>query len=412
MASCAVLTVAIAIDGPVSTENDLPSVRRGAVRCKAVCYNKKAGGFAKAKMDCKAKAPFCQVQKCKLKLFIAGFKCGKKTVVVPPVPSFLPPGASVTFPRSTVGEVITFKVNISVRGGSGATKEDFYLLSDATGSMGGAIDTSRKKFADVVRRRAKVSRDVAFGVGFYRDEEDIPFRNLQSITTNTTPVFAAIDSLRADGGLDTPEANLFAISQVATRDFIGWRKGSRKILVYFGDNPGHEPTCPDGMPLNRTTVIKQLKARDITVVATSFSPGLNNPTRSAEGDNPKRKFACGLNKNMKGGQATALTSGTGGALVPADEQEDLISSIIGGVGDLKQRLRVNTKDCQGKVGFSFSPKQPLKISPGSTLTFTQTARLLRGACDGPSTFTCRVDFDLSGVSLGQQKFTVEGIQGC
>lgn len=389
------------------------SHQRGSVTCPSVCYNKKARGMVKARRDCKRKLRFCEVRDCKLKGVTPGLTCGKIVATPTPVPPFLPPGATATFPKSRVGEVISFKVNITVRGGSGAKKEDFYLLSDATGSMSSAIATSRARFTDVVRRRSKVSGDVAFGVGFYRDEEDIPFRNLQSITTNTTPVFAAINSLRADGGLDAPEANLFALSQVATKDFIGWRKGSRKILVYFGDNPGHEPTCPDGVPLNRTTVIRQLKAKDITVVATSFSPGLNDATTSAEGDNPRRKFACGLGgKRMRGGQATAITSGTGGALVPAADQASLIASIIGGVGDLAQTLRVDTSDCKGKVGFTFNPKQPLKISSKSTLTFSQTARILPGACGGATTFTCRVDFKLSGVSLGMQKFTVNGLKGC
>lgn len=394
----------------------LPASRSGrSRRCPTVCYNKKANGKARARKDCRRKGRFCEVQDCILKRFIAGYTCGKieATPAPTPVPAFLPPGASVTFPKSKVGEVIAFKVNITVRGGSGAKKEDFYLLSDATGSMSSAIATSRARFADVVRRRSRVSRDVAFGVGFYRDEEDIPFRNLQSITTNTTPVFAAINSLRANGGLDSPEANLWAISQVATQDFIGWREGSRRILVYFGDEPGHEPTCPDGVPLNRTNVIRQLRAKGITVVATSFSPGLNGDTTSAEGNNPTRNFACGLGgRTMRGGQATALTSGTGGALVPAAEQASLIDSILGGVGDLSQILRVDTSDCKGRVGFTFNPKQPLKLRPKSTLTFSQTARILPGACGGETTFTCKVDFKLSGVSLGKQKFTVQGLTGC
>lgn len=316
-------------------------------------------------------------------------------------------------PEVEVGGSINATVTVTVDDVSSATMEDFYLLSDATGSMTAQIADVQTRFGKLIDARRNASGDVAFGIGFYRDEEDTPpFSNLQSITKNIAQVESAIDSLVATGGGDFEEANLFAISEVATNPSIGWRDGSRKILVYFGDAPGHEPTCPaDSVPLTRDVVVDQLNEIGIAVVATNFAGsangGLNAPANSAQG----RTFGCPDNVRSPTGQANAITSGTLGAIRLASNPGSLIDQILGAVSALPQELSVTTTDCDGRVDIKFRPDLPLLIAAGETRSVIEEATILPGACAFPDGFTCEINLNLSGVGV-RQTVSTTSIAGC
>lgn len=304
-------------------------------------------------------------------------------------------------------------VNVTVDDVSSTTREDFYLLSDATGSMTAQIASVQDRFGMLVNARREASGDVAFGVGYYRDEEDSPpFENLQSITKDLGAVDNAINRLEAKDGGDTPEANLFAINQVATESSIGWREGSRKILVYFGDAPGHEPTCPAGSgPLTRDAVVNQLNDKGIAVVSTNFATaanqGLDAATFSARGPT----FGCPAQETTPVGQATRITSGTLGALRLSNDPRALIDVILESIESLPQELSVSTTDCDGKVAITFAPDLPIKIAAGETKTIIERAMILPGACEFPDGFTCEINLDLSGVGV-KQTIQTTTIAGC
>ena len=317
-------------------------------------------------------------------------------------------------PEIEIGGTINVTINVTIDDVSSSTMEDFYLLSDATGSMSAQIAEVQENFGMLVDARRNASGDVAFGVGFYRDEEDTPpFENLQSLTKNLELVDSAIDSLTAAAGGDFPEANLFAISEVATNPSIGWRDGSRKILVYFGDAPGHEPTCPaDSVPLTRDVVVDQLNEIGIAVVATNFAAtaagGLNAATTSANGPN----FGCpGPVVNSPSGQADAITSGTLGAIRRSTDPGSVIDQILDAVTALPQELSVSTTDCDGRVAITFRPDLPLLIAAGETRSIIEEATILPGACEFPDGFTCEIDLNLSGVGV-RQTIATTSIAGC
>eukprot|EP00171_Calliarthron_tuberculosum_P022356 IDg22356t1 len=182
---------------------------------------------------------------------------------------------------------------------------DFYLLSDATGSMRGAIADVQKKFKLIIEQFQSDNTKVAFGVGYYRDSAytNNGFTNLQPISTNLRLSTNAVNVLRASGGGDAPEANLVALHQVATSSAIKWRNNSRRILVYFGDHPGHEPSCVGGKSLTRVNVGDALKKARITVVGVTFG--------AKKLDGKTRAFKC-AGSGAGAGQATHITSVTGG----------------------------------------------------------------------------------------------------
>lgn len=327
-----------------------------------------------------------------------------------PIPPVSPPGTVAPDedvdlpPLSPDEDEVSFTVEVVIRNSSGSTKEDLYLLSDATGSMGDAIDDVRNNFQKLVDARSAASDDVAFGVGFYRDEDDTPFENLQKITSDVDKVKTGIEKLVAAGGGDVEEANLYALYVVATSDSIGWRQNSRRILVYFGDSPGHEPTCVDGLRLTRASVVKALNKESITVVGTDFG-ALDGATNS---------YGCSGSSDTEDGQASAITSGTGGALVMAEDQADLIEKIVGGVEKLEQELAADVSDCESKgVKVEFEPALPVMVKSGSKIEIKETVSLSKKVCSTVGPIQCKVKFTLSSAETGTQTInTSVDVDGC
>eukprot|EP00737_Agarophyton_chilense_P001524 gb/GEZJ01001713.1/.p1 GENE.gb/GEZJ01001713.1/~~gb/GEZJ01001713.1/.p1 ORF type:complete len:220 (-),score=22.56 gb/GEZJ01001713.1/:349-1008(-) len=218
----------------------------------------------------------------------------------------------------------------------------------------------------------------------------------------------AIDDLlvRSTPNFDFPEANLAALYTVATSDEIGWRNGSRRIVVHFGDAPGHEPSCINSLELRRGNVISALNNRGITVVASSFFPGLNDETTS---------FGCDSDAEpapQDVGQADAITSGTGGSLVELEEQTQVIENALSSVSSLAQILDVDSSDCEAQnLMVSFAPALPLTISSGRSESISESLQIT--ACgDDKGAFSCTVRFTLSGVPIGTQTLSASGLDSC
>lgn len=305
----------------------------------------------------------------------------------------------------------SFNVDFAAREG-GTPKEDLYLLSDATNSMRSAISAARSKFQDVVNKRKAASDDVAFGVGLYRDEAepglDSGFQNIQSVTTDVNDALAGINRLSASStsaNRDNEEAGLVALYKVATQNIIGWRTGARRILVWFGDYPGHEPSCVDGIEITRAGTISALKNKGITVVAASFGfRGLDASTRA---------FGCPSGTDAGGtGQGSAITSATGGTLVASSDQTELVAEIEKLVGGLSLEYNVDTTPCDGKVQISYVPPLPFSLAPGETKTVRQTIKIGQGVCDSGASFECQLKYTASGGDLPPTTVKVANVRGC
>ncbi len=164
---------------------------------------------------------------------------------------------------------------------------DIFFLTDTTGSMGGTIATVQTGFTSLVSSLSGVASNIAFGVGQYKDAGDVFAYNLdQDFTTSAAAAQTAINSWVASGGGDTPEANLYGLTEATT---AGWRPGSERFVVWSGDAEGHDPSV--GATLAST--IAALTGIDATVIAANVGFG-------------------GLDAS---GQATAITTATGGTLL-------------------------------------------------------------------------------------------------
>jgi hypothetical protein len=246
---------------------------------------------------------------------------------------------------STWTEHITVTVPVS-----GATpKADVYLLSDTTGSMGSVIDAVKAGVGTIVGNPALAGFDVAYGVGNYRDFpigegfSSYAFAHQLAPTNDLVQVNAAVSTWAADEGQDTPEGQLWALNELSTSPAIGWRSDARRILVWFGDAPGHDPVCAAisgaGADVTEASATAALQAADITVVAISTTTGVplaldDDPTSGATDYG-----VCGV--GGAAGQATRITAATAGSHTTGidagtivDTLTDLIEAAVTSTGNV------------------------------------------------------------------------------
>jgi hypothetical protein len=193
-----------------------------------------------------------------------------------------------------VGGVASVDKTVTVSAGSPTTAQvDIFFLSDTTGSMGSVIGSVQTNAGTILTNTAGFG-NVQWGVGQYKDLGDVPVSQVQQTMTSTqASVTAAIGGWVASGGGDYPENGLQGLTDAATGG--GWRVGSQKFVVMFGDAPFH--TGP-GYPTVAST-LAALGAEGIRVIAvdSGSSPG----------------GTTSINDAANGVPATDITGPTGGS---------------------------------------------------------------------------------------------------
>lgn len=322
--------------------------------------------------------------------------------------------AAFTVPAAAIAGSIspaTFEATIAV-GGSvtvtktvttdaiGASKVDVFFLTDDTGSMGGVINNVRNTAGALLTQLQSTYADIAFGVGSYDGDPreggvplaSPPATNLTAaysrqsmITTNTEQVQAAINTWAAGGGGDGPEANFFALHQVATSggatDGVGstdpgystgletgWREGAARVIVWFGDVVSHTTT------VDQAEAIAALTANGVTVVAMNSG---------------------GNDGGIDGGdQADAIVAATGGVIVnnfASVPIANIVDSIVGAIGDATSTLDLSLA-VQGGV------------PAGLNISFVCTSA---EGCDDVAGGESRTfDMTITGLTPGDYDFTV------
>jgi len=126
------------------------------------------------------------------------------------------------------------------------SKADIYILADTTTSMTPVLDSVKANAVVLVDALVNSPGvDLKVGVGNYRDFpfDAKPFDNQVSPTKDAGALVAAINTWQAGGGGDGSEAQFYALYQIATDPAIGFRPDAKRIIVWFGDSPGHDPIC-------------------------------------------------------------------------------------------------------------------------------------------------------------------------
>lgn len=271
--------------------------------------------------------------------------------------------------------------------GPAANLVDVIFLADNTGSMGGVINTVRSNAHQILDaisggdpRFAGI--DVQFGVASYngdpREFGGTPqaralnaYRLHQAITQSRTAVNTALSKWVASGGGDAPEANFFALHQVATSGGVtdgkgssdsglstgyntGWRPGAARVVVWFGDITSHTTT------VDIDEAIAALKNNKVIVAA------INSGSANSGIDGQR--------------QASTIVAATGGSLTNnVQGTQTTINAILNAVQNAtaKVDLTLATRGDTSGVTVQFScisPEGCNAVAPGESRRFNMQIR--------------------------------------
>jgi hypothetical protein len=236
-------------------------------------------------------------------------------------------------------DTLTETITVTIPPTGLVTKADVYFLADTTASMDDLLAAVQGGAGAILGALTAPGIDFAFGVGNYKDFprelSAYAFQHQLAPTANAADVQAAINAWSASGGGDTPEGQLFALDALAEAPggAIGWRPDSKRIIVWFGDAPGHDPVCAavSGLPFDITevSVTKKLVGQQISVIAidtgdgTIGSPGLDtDPAPQSTDYGP-----CGP-PGGSAGQAGRIATATGGAFAAGIDPTTVVTTII------------------------------------------------------------------------------------
>jgi hypothetical protein len=211
---------------------------------------------------------------------------------------------------------------------------DVYLLADTTFSMNPVLDAVKAGADAILGDPALAAFDIAWGVGNYRDfpvpvPNSYAFQHQVAPTTDQTVAAAAIGTWTAAEGSDISEGQLYALHELATNGAIGWRPDSKRIVVWFGDAPGHDPICTDltglASAITEASATAELTGAAITVVAVSTTTGAADALDGdPQGDAGDYTTCPGTGT---AGQATRITAATGGTHTSGIDPGDVVATL-------------------------------------------------------------------------------------
>jgi hypothetical protein len=289
------------------------------------------------------------------------------------------PGGSLTIDKTLTTPVIP-------------PKPDVVFLADTTGSMGLALQNVKNNIVSIMNDVKAAQPLAQFGSASYKDfnctlsgatEPETPFTLEQAVTSETAAVQTAINSWSTvpGSGCDQPEAQLWALHQLATSNTVGWRTGSSRIIVWFGDAPGHDPS--NG--ISQSAAISALNAAGIRVIAINL-------------------VNAGENSSLdQTGQATAIVSATGGVLKTTTDPAQVSPSILDALTNLPATVTHEVTSCDPALSISFDAESKT-VTSGEAVSWTETVNIAESAAAG-STLTCTVRFLVNGLLPEDPEFT-------
>ncbi|MFI6821633.1 choice-of-anchor D domain-containing protein [Micromonospora sp. NPDC050187] len=250
-------------------------------------------------------------------------------------------------------------------------RPDVVLLADTTGSMGLALADVKANARRIVGDISAVQPDARFAVTEYRDATDeYAFRVNQDLTGDPAAVQEAVNTWTAAGGGDTPEANLHALSRIAS-GAVGFRAESSPIVVIFGDAPSHDPVLGDDL----AGTVAALTARGVRVVAVDVT-------------------ASPLSSLDQTGQFTEITARTGGVLLKAASAGEVSTAILTGIRAIQATVAARISDCDPQLTADVTPAERT-VDSGDSVDFVLAVRVDPKARNGE--YACRAEFTVDGI---------------
>jgi uncharacterized repeat protein (TIGR01451 family) len=254
---------------------------------------------------------------------------------------------------------------------------DIVFMADTTSSMSGAIANVQTNAATIMTAVLGAQPTAEFGVAHYTDQAcPDPWVLDQAITADTTAVTTALAGLTTPNlgcNPDAPEDYINGVYQVATDPTVGFRTGSTRIVVFFGDSSSHDPSA--GITLGAATAA--LQAAEVRVVA------INVPGTSGY-------LYDGLDHY---GQATALATATGGVYLDAPTVGEIADTILAGLTNLPVTV-THSVSCDPGLTVDITPASQT-VTSGDSTAWSETISV-DPSDPGGMTLHCTVDWLLDG----------------
>ena len=292
------------------------------------------------------------------------------------------PGVDPQSVTNTVNPGDSFQVAKVVHTPVIPPRPDIVFLADTTGSMGPAIANVQSNATTIMNAVRNAQADSDFAAAQYKDFDcaidPFAFNLDQAISSSLPAVQTAINSWTAPpgSGCDLQEAQINALFELATNPAVGFRSDSTRIIVWFGDSSGHDPsgghTLTDA--INALVAPPGIKVIAVPVI-TPLTDGLDN-----------------------GGQATAVATATGGSVLPSATPDQVSNAILAGLTNLPVTVS-HTETCDPDLTVSLAPTSSETVTSGSDVSYTETISVAP-TNPGGVTLHCTVDFLLNGLSGG------------
>jgi hypothetical protein len=114
---------------------------------------------------------------------------------------------------------------------------DVVLCFDSTGSMQGEIDEVKAQIARIGQALLRLVPKARLSICTYRDREDVYVAKGLPLTSSLSDVSRFLETIRADGGGDLPEAVDEGLAWSITHN--RFHPTARKVILIFGDAPPH-----------------------------------------------------------------------------------------------------------------------------------------------------------------------------
>ncbi len=255
-----------------------------------------------------------------------------------------------------------------------APKPDIVILVDSTGSMTGAIESLRTGLASIISTVKAAQPDAQFAIADYKDDDlydPYMFQVGADLTADATVATAAVDAIVAYGGGDEDESQLNALWQIGSGgEAITFRDGSSRVIAWFGDAPGHDPSNAHDLA-DAITSVTDVGAKVIAI-------NVDNGYQSLDGP---------------GLQATAITAATGGIYYPGVDPTQVAATILAGLSDLPATLTAETF-CDPGLTLELTPAT-LTVPSGMDAVFSEKLTVSPSAVPGTA-LTCATEFLVNG----------------
>jgi hypothetical protein len=284
-----------------------------------------------------------------------------------------------------IGQCADEKVIVNI-GAAPIPKLDVALVIDVTGSMREVIDQVTSSASEIVADIRALVPDAAFALGTLADYPNIggdvgdyPWQVEQDFTDEEKKLQQALDAVKLHSGGDGPESYLRALSETRS---LGWREGSRRVVILFGDSTPHDPDPgKDATPgteddLTLEKIINQMEKNNITVLGVYSRP-------------PVRPFYETISKES-GGQAFGL-----------DASEQIPEAVRTLVEETVTLIRVLTllPASPGDIWLQWLPEKHTDVEPLQTREFSTKLCIPAGTIGGDYPFDLEVTGD--GATVGK-----------